>query len=251
MKTSHRLPLVAVLLALFIGIAAITQLQAIGTTATAQQPTLIPPSIPEVVATPLPDDGSIQKLVVTKLEDTDDGSCDPDDCSLREAIKSISKVGQIRFSENVRGTLLLSATLEIDNSVAISGPGSKSDDVVIKTNQIFDSFYVSSTGILKLTRLTITARDDLRVGGTVLVEEGTLIVEESTFRGIRGQSAILNVRGNARVERSLFRDNDATVGAAIQNISGSVIVINSTFTNNHSTHAGAIFRGRPKSIMKE
>src|SRR5690348_9749503 len=62
-------------------------------------------------------------LVVNKLDDTNDGSCDAGDCSLREAIAAAPAGATITFAPGLTGTIILGSQLEIVQDVTISGPG--------------------------------------------------------------------------------------------------------------------------------
>ena len=64
-------------------------------------------------------------LVVTKLADADDGTCNAD-CSLREAIAAANAGDTVSFAADVRGTItLVMGDLVIDRPLTIAGPGQR------------------------------------------------------------------------------------------------------------------------------
>src|SRR5712691_10223883 len=88
-----------------------------------------------------------QVLVVTKLDDTDDGSCDEKDCSLREAIKAAPDGTTITFQPGLSGTIGLQRrpdqdryVFEIYKSLTINGP--ESGQITLDGQQTVGMFIV-------------------------------------------------------------------------------------------------------------
>lgn len=94
-------------------------------------------------------------LVVNTLDDHDDGSCTPKDCSLREAINYSQSGDVITFSNKLSsGTILLDpgqgppgtgGSLLLDHAVTIQGPGP--DQLTISGELGVPLFFVTGTDI--------------------------------------------------------------------------------------------------------
>ena len=177
--------------------------------------------------------------IVTKVEDTDDGRCDVDDCSLREAVESLTNGGVVTFADGVEGTINVEETINIANTIEIRGKLPRSDVVILHERFSRYMFRVQASGNLTLTLLTLTTDTDIIAAGGILVDSGTLRVDKSTFRDNQ-HSPIDNDRGTVIVSGSSFYGNRATLGGAISNNNGKVDIVNSTFFENHATAGGAL-----------
>ena len=184
--------------------------------------------------------GSFAPLVVTKIEDTNDGACDAD-CSLREAIAAAGARGsEITFSSlfDQPQTITLSdaanfRALSVNKSLTINGKGAnlltiRRDSASTFNFNIF-SIANSSIGIaVKLSGLSIT-------GGratSVAPEIGGGI----EFKSVNGSLTVSNsyIYGNSAVGQSSFKAGGIFA-------KGTLIVRNSTIANNTATaFSGAV-----------
>jgi CSLREA domain-containing protein len=207
-------------------------------------PTVLSTSFPTATETPQPTPlpvrptvtptASGQILVVNKLVDTDDGKCDPQDCSLREAIAGATWGATITFVPGTKGTIALTKPLIIDKNLTISGPGPKSSALILSGEG--KTHVMESSAALSINTLTIAnGYTPNGVGG--ISTGGVLIVTNSTFLNNGGAhaGAILNM-GQLTVNGSLFQGNGGNGSGAIGNY-GTVTITNSTFDDN--TAAGA------------
>ena len=100
-----------------------------------------------------------ETLVVTKTADTNDHSCAPTDCSLREAIDRATPSDTIRLPASTTPYRLTdpvtSGHLRIDKPVTIVGPSGGGTAIIEQTMAIFRVFDVSSAGNLTLSNVTI------------------------------------------------------------------------------------------------
>ncbi|MEL6610904.1 MAG: CSLREA domain-containing protein, partial [Bacteroidota bacterium] len=104
-----------------------------------------------------------QTFLVTKTDDTNDGTCDAD-CSLREAIAAAdanlaAEADTVRFAPNVTGTINLNgADLTVASNVVVEGPGARVLTVSgglssTRTNRVFT--IAGSAGDVRIHGLTI------------------------------------------------------------------------------------------------
>jgi len=172
--------------------------------------------------------------IVTKLADTNDGICDSD-CSLREAIATVSSEDTVTFDSSLSGgTIHLGSTLNIVQNMTVDGSALASKITVsgdTDSNGTADVrvFFVHSGMTVTLDSLIITK-------GT-----GTGInMEDSTTGG----GGIQNNSGNTSgvvltVKNSVISDSTADKGGGIYNRDQSTItIINSTISGNTATGDG-------------
>ncbi len=125
--------------------------------------------------------------------------------------------------------------------------------------QDFRIFYVSSTGDLSLSDITIRngcANDQTSNGGSIyyygggIYNAGTLTIWNSTFKenkANRDGGAFVNIGGTVTISNSTFSNNAGAVGGAIANNFGTINTIsNSTFTENSAVYLDA---GRGGAII--
>lgn len=196
-------------------------------------------STPTVTATETVSPVSTATAIVTKLEDTDDGHCDPDDCSLREAVSSLTSGGKVTFADNVEGVIYLEDQIQITSEIEIIGKPPKSDRVILQAKYGRTIIRVQPKAKLAISLLTIAGSPDFQNSGGIYIDSGTLIVVDCTFRD-NGLSAITNLWGFIDISGSSFYRNEATKGGAIENFKGSAHIRNSTFYGNKATTGGAI-----------
>jgi CSLREA domain-containing protein len=164
-------------------------------------------------------------FTVTKVADTNDGTCDAD-CSLREAITAASNaVGNdtIAFASAVSGTItLINGELPITTNITLTGPGA--DLLTISGNNTSRIFNVGEANF-SVSGLTL-AKGAHVTAGYVLAEGG----------------AIINY-GNLTLRRCVLRDNFVqssrhALGGAIYTLGmdngASLNLIECSLLNNHS-----------------
>ena len=119
-------------------------------------------------------------ITVTKTEDTD-GTCEPDDCSLREAIKAGNSGDHIDVPGGIY-TLSLGTQLEIGTSLTLSGAGP--EDTIIQA---------------AASSADATSR-------VMIIKEGNVVISGVTARhgnagGVSG-GGMWNKGGRARVDQA-------------------------------------------------
>jgi CSLREA domain-containing protein len=185
-------------------------------------------------------------LVVTKLDDTNDGNCDVSDCSLREAIASAPAGAIITFAPGLSGTIVVGSELFIDTDLAIDGPGASV--ITVSGNDAVRVFH--STAVVSISGLTVAhGYINFDAGGGIFNDQSTLTLNNMVLSqndSFGGGSAVLSYIATTRISNSLIIGNNSNSGAAgiYQNV-GTLIVENTTFSNNHSegTGAGIFVRG--------
>ena len=146
-------------------------------------------------------ESSPSTLTVTKLADTNDGTCDSD-CSLREALATAAPDDTVEFASALRGTFILKNTLNISKNVTINGPSTSS--ITISGNNAVRVLNVSYGIEFKIRNLTIAR-------GRVKGEPGSF--------GKPGQPG---------------SPGAAAKGGGLYNDGGIVTILNCTFWNNRA-----------------
>ena len=183
-------------------------------------------------------DDAAQIFLVNVNSDTDDGTCDAANCSLREAINAVNVAGgQIDFAPSVTGSIsLLSAlpSLASGNATVINGPGASvltvKRDVSISALRIFD---IQGSGVFTISGLAINDGDVRPIGGA--------------FNNLGGAIRIMAGHG-VTINNCTFTNNWANNGAAIYNganpATSPLTVNNSTFTANNANQSGGGIENR-------
>lgn len=187
--------------------------------------------------------GNAATFTVTKVADTNDGTCDGD-CSLREAIAAATAAAGddvIIFSTlfTTSQTIVLSGSelvLGSNGSTTINGPGANL--LTISGNS---ASRVISTG----ANVTATLDGITFTGGTGV---GAL----NTGRG----GAIYNVGGTLTVSNSVITGNTAANGGGMNNaastgpaVNATLTIINCTFSGNTSSSSGAALQNFSTSTV--
>lgn len=188
--------------------------------------------------------------VVTKLDDTNDGTCDAD-CSLREAIDVALSGDAVTFGPDVRGTLLLTlGELVIDQPLTITGPGQAA--LTISGGDTQRILSIPATGALTASGLTFSQGKGqydpglgVEAAGVVINYSGSFAFTDCTFSDNhadgRYNTQVVNdaavAYGNASGKtmsftRCTFRDNTAGGGACLDIDAGTVTVTDSSFIDN-------------------
>ncbi len=189
--------------------------------------------------------------VVNSLADSDDGTCDAADCTLREAINAANANGAgadtITFS--VSGQILLGGPLaNITSDLTIDGFGRS---ITVGGNSATRVLFLGFGRTLNLNAVTIANGNVVGNGAGLLVStNATANITNSTFRGniasnLGGAIAGL-VSSTINVSNSSFFSNSAITGGAIFIDSQTSLRVNSsTFTGNsvNPGSGGAIYGG--------
>ena len=173
---------------------------------------------------------------VTKLADTNDGTCDAD-CSLREAIAAAQAnagADTITFAPAVTGTITLSqGQLSVDSNLTIQGPGA--DVLAISGNDALGVFVTganNTSAIMAISGLTITK--GLSGNGGGINNFGTLTVTDCAIIDNRssGNGGGIQNGGTMTIERSTIRGNSSSFDAGgILNFADAVLPGKLTLTN--------------------
>lgn len=181
-------------------------------------------------------------VIVTTIDDHNDGACTPNDCTLREAIFATNAAsgGDISFLPGVAGVIQLTAALpNVTANLLLEGPGPGLVTVRRNTGGRYRIFTLSngtSRGPgASISGLTISngmppfGAFPTSSGGGILNDAGTLSVRDCVFTG---NSTFLSA---------------STYGGAIFNNDGSLTIEQSTFTGNFANEGGAVAsrRGTP------
>ncbi len=204
-------------------------------------------------AAPLP------ALLVTKLNDTNDGSCDAD-CSLREALEAASPNSTINFAPKLEGKIKLGSTLIINKNLTINGPSSKA--ITISGDDEVRVFYVSSGIEFRIINLTIAqgrvkgepgstgkprqpgSAGTAAKGGGLYNDGGTVTILYCTFwdnRAMGGSGGRGGLGGVGLPDR--FKNpgpggkGGDGMGGGLYN-AGTVFLVNSTFSGNSAMGGG-------------
>lgn len=210
---------------------------------------------------------------VTKLADTNDGTCDAD-CSLREAVAAASADALVDFAPSLAGgTILLGSEVSISRNLTIDGTAAA--PIAVSGNFANRVFSAAGGTDLTLRNLTLTGGNTSGSGGLVSYSGGgtltidacsltasgapsggalaasgaatSVSISNSTFfanaaSGGNG-GAIYSSAGSLSVSGTTFKNNSnlAGNGGAIANLDGAVTLINSTFSGNSAGGGGAIY----------
>ena len=184
----------------------------------------------------------IGALIVTKVADTADGSCDSD-CSLREAIIAANATGgsqSIVFSNlfNAPQTItLVSGFLSVfrNGTLTISGPGA---DLLTITQTGGGGIFVNgdNNSTLTLSGMTITGATSSAVSNfdTLTLKDVVVAGNNTTFAG----AGVNNQDGATLViENTVITNNHVTgaSGGGLFNQNATATIINSTISNNSSS----------------
>ena len=170
-------------------------------------------------------------LVVNKTADTNDGSCDAVDCSLREAVAAANSAATndtITFDSSLAGqtiTLTLGSQLSTSNNGSLNIVGLGANQLTVSGNNSVRVFTIN--GKTTISGLTITG-GNADFGG-----------------GIR----VRGVNGNLTLTDSTVSGNSATsVGGGILS-TDSLLIKNSTVSGNSAPDGGGVYVGSSTSTI--
>jgi CSLREA domain-containing protein len=173
-------------------------------------------------------------LVVTTIDDHNDGFCTPGDCTLREAIIAVNaaKIGNISFAAGVTGTIQLANGLpELSAHLVLHGPGA--DLLTVRRNSGSEyRIFTINNGTTSGPRVTISG---------LTISNG--VASEGPYPSNSG-GGIFSERGVLTVSRCVISGNRAAgagaYGGGIFNEEGTLIVRESTLTGNIAANGGGI-----------
>jgi len=191
------------------------------------------------------------------------GNCDEGGFDSALAAVDGSGGGTITFNCNT-ATITFTNYRQIAHAVTIDGGGTITFDgggtsaffqvyasanvalkrLVLQHGAFASSHALENFGLLRLDQVTV--RDNASTGPSIL-NQGSLVVERSTFSGNTNSGtatnghggAILNDGGTARIRYSTFGNNAATSGGGAIYSTSEIDVSNTTFTGNRTTGAGS------------
>jgi CSLREA domain-containing protein len=191
------------------------------------------------------------QILVTKLDDTNDGACDGD-CSLREAIDTAVPGDTIGFAAGLTGTSTLQlGELVVDTTLTIVGPGRSA--LTLSGGDTQRIFHVLSTGNLFASGLTLAhglgqfyAPLSCAAAGAVL-NNGSFAFTDCAFTDNHSDGKTGSVNNDAgaiysdayhqaiTLTRCSFENNSAAAGASLDIDAGVLTITDSTFSNNLSS----------------
>ncbi len=197
----------------------------------------------------IPDLASSASVLVNKTQDTSDGICDAQDCSLREAMFAAASGDIVEFSElfNAPQTITLSGSnLVFSSDITLKGPGS--DLLTISGNQISRVFLIPASHNVSISDLSIRNGSSFNAGGGIQVE-GTLSLQNAIIANNRvfaennpagRNGGGINCVGSLNAKNIIVSDNQAlNKGAGIYIRSPTVgFISNSSITNNFGADRG-------------
>ncbi len=208
----------------------------------------------------------------TRFDDPAPDGCNPGDCSLREAIITANSLAGPDTVALAAGTYTLSipgtgedaaadGDLDITDPVGTTILGSVAGGTTIDGNGPVTQegvLHVPPSGSLTMSNLTIRGGDSPGYGGGLHVEDGTAVIESSTFTVNHSNTAggaLERSGGSLTVRNSTVTGNSTDgYGGGIDNVSGAppqqTTIENSTITGNTANvdvnptgEAGGIYDG--------
>ncbi len=185
-------------------------------------------------------------FVVTTLADSGAGS-------LRQAITDANaNPGADTITFSVSGTIVLTAVLDIRDTLTIDGAGLS---VTISGNNavpVIDTFFAQAGTLLTLNSLTIANGNSgiggLRAGGVFAGNGTSLTVTHCVFSnnsggsGLAGAIASTSTAGTLTVSNSRFTGNSSDSASAIYS-SATTVITSSTFDNNAGEQGAMVLNG--------
>lgn len=169
--------------------------------------------------------------------------------SLRSAVAGATSGDTIDFalSPSCGVIALTSGTIKIGTDLTIEGPGSGA--LAVSGNNAHTVLLVSRGATVTISGLTV--EDGQSYAGAGIINDGTLILTDSTVSNNGGQTSQgggIDNGGTLTLAHDTLSGNGATTGGGIDS-NGTLTVINSTFSQNRaSSGGGAIASGGPLTV---
>ena len=179
--------------------------------------------------------------VVNKLADTNDGSCDTTDCSLREAIANAAEGDTITFS--VSGTISLGSQLNVtQNDLTVDASG---QTIVISGQNSHRVFSYTGSGTFEIINLIVQEGNSGIDAGAGIFSNSALIVTNSEIINNTSttQGGGIQSSGTVTLNNSLVANNNANIAGGGVGSAGDVILNNSTVVGNSAGNSGGIGSG--------
>lgn len=184
--------------------------------------------------------------IPTKTADTNDGACDPNDCSLREAVAAANQHAgdDVILLDDKTYTLTLSPGspnhLDVEDNLIILGEGAPR--TVIDGGNVSGIFYVAGNRSLEIRDLTLRNGRASGVGGAIR-SDGTLtllrtaVVSNSSVpgSGAVGLAGAIASGGTLTITDSVIANNTAESAGGGLTIGGTATLTNVTISGNRST----------------
>ncbi len=194
-------------------------------------------------------------LTVTRTDDPIPNGCQPNDCSLREAVmvaNALSGADRIILPAGIYQLTIAGATsddasvgdLDIDTQIEIVGAGAASTTILGENSDRI--FHVASSGGLALRHLTLDhGRDSSSNGGGAIWTSGALTIEDAVISGsqtTQNGGAILNSGNDETVLRrvQLLNNFASASGGAIYSGTSGVLLVDSIIRDNIAGQGGGI-----------
>ena len=168
-------------------------------------------------------------LTVTKTADTNDGSCDPDDCSLRGTIAR-AEDGDSIITPAGTYTLTLDAELGIDKDLTLTGAGP--GGTIIQASSVNPVLSPDDPGVADFRVFNIT-------GGTVAISGVTIRHGKTSGDGggMLNSGTLTLTNSTVSGNRAIRGGGGFTVGGGMGNF-GTLTLINSTVSGNAADGLG-------------
>ncbi len=193
---------------------------------------------------------------VTKTDDTQDGTCAADDCSLREAVddaNALAGLDQVTFDSSVSGQIELNSgfgPIYVSDEAQIQGPGA----------DVLDVSGVDATGVFKLFGFD-TPNEEVSISGLTLTRGAFMLGGAISSGG--DYSGPTYYAADLTVAESAITDSYALAGGGIAtgNISGGppgpgfggeVTIRDTTISDNYAQIGGGLITisGEPVTVER-
>ncbi|MEM7113572.1 MAG: choice-of-anchor Q domain-containing protein [Chloroflexota bacterium] len=190
-------------------------------------------------------------LVVSSLDDADDGNYDEGELTLREAIANAGLGATITFADSLSGgTIVLNQTLIIAQDVTISG----NVPIMISGNDSVLIMAVTAGDVTLDNLALVNGRADGDAAGLHIHEGASVNLIDSTVahhRATHGLVVGINNEGTMSIKGSTISDNvteDRNVVGGIAN-TGMMAIENSTISSNSGEHIGGILNSGQLTLL--
>ncbi|MGI8542199.1 MAG: choice-of-anchor Q domain-containing protein, partial [Aridibacter sp.] len=203
-------------------------------------------SLRMLVPPPPPVECVVNPVVVNRLNDTAG--------SLRQAVRDACPGSTITFSNNLRGVILLTTTITVDNNLTIKGPGA--NELTLQKAITLEGepqppssphrmFYTGSG--VTISGLTISGANmsNGSIDFVAIQNFGSLTISDSSIINHKAGGAIIS-NGNLTVNNSTISNNS---GIGIAHFGGTLTVNNSIITKNASYGSGGGIRIKSGNLI--